>query len=202
MVLTHLRSAYGWLSSQVHRPHAPYVLGLLFYIEAIFFIPTEPILAIYVSERKDRLYFFTAIATIASVLGGVTGYLIGLYAWQAVGASLIHHPFVNFFITAQRFNYLADLFAHYEWAALLIAGIPPIPYKAVTLAAGFCRVPLLPFILCSCIIRGIRFYLVSYFVAHVGPELRTKFEKERSLIIIKTMMVFIVATIIYLLVKR
>lgn len=191
MVLTHLRSAYGWIGAQAHRPYAPYLLAILFYIEALFFFPTEPILAIYSAERKELASFFATIATLASVLGGITSYLIGLYIWQTVGPSILYHPFVNFFITPERFAHLSALFAHYEWAALLVAGIPPIPYKAVTLAAGFCRLPLIPFILCSCIVRGARFYLIAYTVTYLGTSMKAKFEKHHKFII----MVMVLASV-------
>jgi membrane protein YqaA with SNARE-associated domain len=176
-VIGYVKSLYTWMGSWAHSPYACPLLGLLFYIEAILFIPTEPMLIVYCIQRRNKAFLFGTIATIASVLGGLTGYAIGSFLWDIMGEKIIHNFYINFLVTPERFMYISHLFARYEWAALLIAGIPPIPYKAVTLTAGFCKLPLLPFIACSLIVRGARFYLIAYTVKYFGVYLKSSIDK-------------------------
>jgi len=49
----------------------------------------------------------------------------------------------------------------YQNWAVLIAGFTPLPYKAITISAGFCKLSIIPFIVCSIISRGARFFLIA-----------------------------------------
>jgi len=73
--------------------------------------------------------------------------------WQSVGQHL-----VNLLIGAATFEGIRLKYELYQVWAVLIAGFTPVPYKAVTLSAGFCSLPILPFIACSLLARGARFF--------------------------------------------
>ena len=76
---------------------------------------------------------FAAIATVASVVGGVGGYLIGWGAWEALGDF-----FFNYVpgVTPEAFQRIQELYDRFDFAAVFIAGLTPIPYKVFTLSAG------------------------------------------------------------------
>jgi membrane protein YqaA with SNARE-associated domain len=167
-----LKSTYSWMSSKVHSPYATPLLAFLFYIEAILFLPTDPMLMLYCMERRNYALYYAMVATIASVLGGLTGYCIGYVLWHTVGDQIIHNPVVTYFVKPDTFTHLCNLFKKYEWWALLVAGIPPIPFKAATLAAGFCQLALLPFIICSFIVRGSRFFLLALIIKKWGTPMK------------------------------
>ena len=54
----------------------------------------------------------------------------------------------------------------------VIAGFTPLPYKAITLSAGFCGLPLIPFVLCSLLSRGARFFLVAGLLRLWGGQVK------------------------------
>jgi len=77
-------------------------------------------------------------------------------AWHSIGSTLVHYV-----ISERAFHNAVAKYRHYQNWAVLVAGFTPLPYKAITLSAGFCRLPLLPFVICSALARGARFFLVA-----------------------------------------
>lgn len=171
------------MSQQVHSPYAGYLLGLMFYIEAIFFLPTDPILVLYCLERRDRALWYATIATFASVLGALTSYAIGYYLWQTAGDAIIHQSFLNRFVKPETFLYLCDRYRAYESWTILIAGFMPIPFKAVTLTAGFCNVSLLPFTIYASIVRGFRFYAIAVLITIWGAQMKEFIDRYFGLLV-------------------
>lgn len=163
----------------VNSRYAQLTLGIVFYLEAILLIPVEPMLMFYCYQRPDYKWRYAAIATLASVLGGLTSYALGYLLWISLGDALIHAPFFSYFIKPTIFNHLRNLYVHYEWIALLLAGIPPIPFKAATLTAGFCRLSVIPFIICATIVRGARFFGVAYVTSYCNAQTIATLKKYR-----------------------
>ena len=162
-----IRKLYDWMGQQVYNPHGIWMLGLFFFIEAVFFFPADPLLILFCVEQRKRALFYATVATIASVLGGIAGYYIGMYVWQAIGQKL-----VTLVSSPETFHNLCLNYQKHETWAVLVAGFTPIPYKLVTLTAGFCRLALLPFIACSFIARGARFYLVALLIYYFGASIK------------------------------
>jgi len=168
-----LQRLYNWMGSQVESRYADCILAILFYLEAIFFLPTDPMLIIFCIEKPKKAFRYATIATVSSVLGGITGYFLGLMLWNTWGQDIIHNGYVNYIISADMFTYLGKQYELYESWAILIAGFSPIPYKAATLSAGFFKLPLLPFIVFSFIGRGTRFYLYAIVVRIWGRQIKS-----------------------------
>jgi membrane protein YqaA with SNARE-associated domain len=172
-LLTYMKKVYDWMARQVYSPYAGYMLGIMFYFEAILFLPTDPILVLYCIQRPNRAMRYATIATIGSVLGGITSYALGYYLWSTVGDAIIHESFINRFVKPETFLYMCDRYRTHEGLAILIAGmIPIVPFKAVTLTAGFCRLSFLPFVFYSCIVRGFRFFLVAGLIKIWGAQMK------------------------------
>lgn len=177
------------MGTQVYSPHANLFLGVLFYLEAIFFLPTDPVLVLYCIERQNKAYRYAAIATFASVLGGVTGYFIGLFLWNHFGQAIIHNSIINYIVSPSTFTYLSEQYQHYDWIAILIAGFTPIPYKAATLTAGFFKLAFIPFVFCSIIARGARFFLLAGTIKLFGPQMKKSIDRYFNIMVILTMVV-------------
>ncbi len=187
-----LKRTYRWMESRVYSRYAEVLLAVLFYCEAIFFIPTDPMLIFYCMERRDRSFRYATIATLASVFGGVTGYMIGYKLWLSAGDAIIHHSFFSNLVSPERFIYLCEQYKQHQYLAILLAGFTPIPYKAATLTAGFCRLSLFPFIVCSLIARGGRFYIYAYVIQRWGGSIKDKIERYSTLSLLITITVIIV----------
>lgn len=184
-----IKTLYDWMGKQVHSPYANLILGILFYLEAIFFVPTDPMLVLYCLERRDKSLWYATIATIASVLGGLTSYALGYYLWYAAGETIITNSFINRFIEPQTFTYLCEQYRLYDHWAILIAGFTPIPYKAATFTAGFCSLSLLPFTIYSAIARGARFYLVALLIKIWGKEIQECIDRYFNLLVLLVMLI-------------
>ena len=192
----YLKRSYDLMGASIHSPYADYILAFLFYLEAIFFLPTDPILIIYCLERRDRAITYATIATLASVLGGITSYMLGSMLWNYAGESMINNYYVNCILTPSMFHKLSYQFQQHEWGAIFLAGFTPIPYKAATLAAGFCKLSLVPFICCSIIARGARFYLFAIVCKWYGPRIKDSITKYFNLILL--LMLVLIAISVWL----
>lgn len=184
-----LRTMYNWMGRQVYSPYATPILSVLFFIEAIFFLPVDPILIIYCLEHRKKAWFYASVATISSVAGGVVGYYIGYALWQ------IFSPFIiGWLISAEKFTQAAELFKQYEMWAVLIAGFTPIPYKAVTYTAGVCKLPIIPFIIYSFIARGARFYLLAGIIGTWGAQIKEYIDRYFNLLVALFLFIVLGAT--------
>jgi len=151
----------GWAG----HPRAPWYLGGLSVAESSFFpIPPDVMLAPMVLARPERAWFLAGLTTIASVIGGLAGYLIGLFAFELV-EPLLHR-------VGHWETYLHARAWFEEWGVwvVLLAGFSPIPYKIFTISAGALSMAVLPFLLASLVGRGARFFLVAAVVRWGGPR--------------------------------
>lgn len=187
--MNYIKNAYDWMGRQVYSPYATPILGLLFFVEAIFFLPVDPILIVYCVQHPRNWWYYATIATTTSVLGGVVGYFIGYAFWQVMGKFIL-----GWIISAQTFDAATHLFHKWQMIAVLIAGFTPIPYKAVTYTAGVCQLPLIPFILYSFLARGARFYLVAFMVHWSGPSIKEYIDRYFNILALSFVVMFILAT--------
>ncbi len=118
--------------------------------------------------NPNRAWRFATITTIASVLGGVFGYLIGLFLFEWISPWLQTSSYMPAFQTAFAW------FEKYGFWAILVAGFSPIPYKVFTIAAGVLSMTFLPFVLASALGRGARFFMVAGLMKWGGASMEAK----------------------------
>lgn len=157
---------YNKVMSWARHQYATYWLALVSFSESSFFlIPPDVMLAPMTLAKPDKAWFYAGLTTISSVLGGLLGYVIGLYAFQWVEPWLTDLGYMPSYQLAQQW------FLDWGFWAILLAGFTPIPYKVFTIAAGVAAMPLLPFVAGSFIGRGSRFFLVSFLMRLGGEKL-------------------------------
>lgn len=148
-----------------HR-YATYWLALVSFTESSFFlIPPDVMLAPMTLAKPQKAWFYAGLTTIMSVLGGLLGYLIGLYAIDAI------LPWLNEFGYMPKYELAQAWFAEWGFWAIFMAGFTPIPYKVFTIAAGAASMALVPFVVGSLIGRGLRFFLVAGLIRWGGEKL-------------------------------
>jgi len=162
-----LRRIYDWMGKKTESPHAKLWLSFLFFIEAVFFIPVDPILILFCIQKPKKSFLYATIATISSVAGGLFGYFIGATLWNSVGIKL-----VDWAISKATFQKAVLSYKLYQNWAVFIAGFTPLPYKAITLSAGFCKLALLPFVFFSFVSRGARFFLTAGLLSIWGSQVK------------------------------
>ncbi len=151
-----------------HR-YASYWLALVSFTESSFFlVPPDVLLAPMCVAKPHQAWRYAWITTVASVLGGLLGYLIGFYFFQAMEPYLLQWGY------GEKLALLQVWFDEYGVLAVLIAGFSPIPYKLFTLSAGAMSLALGPFVLASLVGRGARFFIVAALMKTLGPVAETK----------------------------
>jgi membrane protein YqaA with SNARE-associated domain len=153
-----------------------YLAGMSFAESSFFPVPVDVLLAPMTLAKPEKWLRFGLIATAASVLGGLLGYLIGYLALEAVSPLLHKLGYWHHFQTA------SDWFDRYGFWAMFAAGFTPMPFKVFTIAAGAAHMGMVPFVIGSIIGRGARFVLVSGLVRWGGPKIEPHLRRYMDLI--------------------
>ena len=190
---------FGWLYDRAmhwsRHAHAPrYLAGLTFAESSFFPVPPDVMLAPMVLARRERAWYLATLTTGASVLGGLVGYLIGMYLYTQVGERVI-----EFYHAEEVFIEIHSWFEAYGIWVILVAGFTPIPYKLFTITAGILSMTLVPFLLFSLVGRGARFFLVAALIFWGGEPLERVIRKYIDLI---GWVVLIVLVLLYLVYVR
>ncbi|NMP29935.1 DedA family protein [Thalassotalea sp. M1531] len=164
---------YDWTLKWSKHQFAPRVLALLTFAESVFFpIPPDVLLAPMVLAKPKKAWYYATLTTIASVIGGVVGYLLGYFMFDA---------WIQPIITEVGYQgKLDNAIAWFEqWGiwVVFLAGFTPIPYKIFTLSAGFLQMMFLPFLIASFVGRGMRFFLVAGLVQWGGERMEQQLRK-------------------------
>ena len=148
-----------------HRHASKYLFALSFAESSFFPVPPDVMLAPMALAQPSRALRFALLTTIASVLGGVFGYLIGYFAFDTIAPWLQETRYWDKYMLARGW------FDEWGFWAIFIAGFSPIPYKVFTIAAGALSMMFLPFVAASLVGRGLRFFLVALLLAWGGKRL-------------------------------
>ncbi len=140
-----LRRLYDWTMAKAAHPRAEWWLALFAFVEASFFpVPPHPLLGLMCLAEPKKAIRFAAIATLASVAGGVLGYAIGHFVYEAVGAQLL-----SALGLAKSFPKAACYLREVGFWIFVAKGATPIPFKLLTITAGFITIPFGTFLLAS-----------------------------------------------------
>ena len=172
-----LRPLYNWTMAKAAHPHAQWWLALFAFVEASFFpIPPHPVLGLMCLAEPKKAVRFALIATLASVAGGLLGYAIGHFLYDTVGAQLL-----SMLHLTESFPKAACYLREYGAEIIMIKGATPIPFKLLTITAGFIAMPLVPFILASLVSRSISFLIVGVLFRVFGAPIKAFIDKYLGL---------------------
>ena len=175
-----LRRLYDWTMAKAAHPHAEWWLALFAFVEASFFpIPPHPLLGLMCLAEPKRAIRFAAIATIASVVGGLLGYAIGHLLFDTIGAQLL-----SLLGLTESFPKAACYLREYGAEIIMIKGATPIPFKLLTITAGFIQMNLVSFILASIVSRAISFMIVGVLFRLFGAPIKAFIDKYLGLVTI------------------
>ncbi len=173
-----LRSLYNWTMDKAAHPQAQWWLAFFCFIEASFFpIPPHPLLGLMCLAEPKKAMRFGVIATLSSVAGGLFGYFIGWGLYDTVGEWLL-----GAIGLADSFPTAACYLNEYDWEAIIVAGSTPVPFKLLTITAGFVGMNLVTFVLASLIGRGMIFFTVGVLFQVFGAPIKTFIEKYLGLV--------------------
>ena len=150
------------------HPKAELALFIVAFVESSFFpIPPDVLLIPMVIVNRARAFRYAIICTVGSVIGGVFGYSIGLFAFESIGQTAI-----AFYGLQEGFNTLSEWYADFDVYIVAVAGFSPIPYKVFTIFSGFMQANFSGFVLASILSRGARFFLISWLLWRGGTSLK------------------------------
>lgn len=173
-----LRSLYNWtLSIAAHRRAAWGLAGISFAESSFFPIPPDVLLVPMVIANRQKAWYYAAVCTLASAIGGLFGYAIGALLYDTVGIWLVSLYGYEAKIEAFRQTYA-------DWGVwiILIAGFTPIPYKLITIASGLAAYDIGLFLLLSVIGRGARFFLLAGLLYYYGEPIRSFIDKRLEIL--------------------
>lgn len=172
-----LRRLYEWTMAKAAHPHAEWWLALFAFVEASFFpIPPHPVLGVMCLAEPKRAVRFATIATLASVAGGMLGYAIGYALYDLVGERLLAALGLS-----ESFPVAACYLREYGAEIIMIKGATPIPFKLLTITAGFIGMNLVTFLLASLVSRAISFMIVGVLFRIFGKPIKAFIDKYLGL---------------------
>ena len=173
-----LRGLYEWTMTKAAHRHAPVWLAFFSFIESSFFpIPPHPLLGLMCLAAPKKALRFGLICTAASVTGGLFGYAIGYFLYETIGIWLIAALGL-----ADAFPQAACYLREYDFEVILIAGATPVPFKLLTITAGFIEMNLISFILASIAGRGMIFLTVGVLFRVFGRPIKRFIDKYLVLV--------------------
>lgn len=175
-----LRALYDWTLSLAARKTAEIWLAVIAFIESsIFLIPADVLYLPMALARPERAYRYAIVATVASTLGGIAGYFLGLFAYDALA-----RPILDFYGKLAEFEQLRQCTGEDTIMLLLVtsglAHLPPI--KVVTILAGVVQISFGFFVLSCIIARGVRFLALAWAMRRFGDKIRHFIEKRLGLL--------------------
>ncbi len=176
-----IRRMYNWVLHWADTPYGtPALFAISFAESSIFPVPPDVLQIALSASRPRRSFFYAAVSAVASVLGGIAGWLIGFAFWSALeGFFYDYVPGVN----PENVKYVGELYEQHAFGSIFAAAFTPIPFKVFTISAGVFHehVALSTLILASALGRSARFFLVAAAIWFFGPQVRTFLEKRLEL---------------------
>src|SRR5207248_2462200 len=175
--ITMLKNLYERILAIAAGPNALAAMLIISFAESSFFpIPPDILLIPMILARPREAFRLAAYCTLASVIGGLLGYAIGYFLFDAIG-----RPILEFYHAMDRYDALKAGFDQWGTWIIILKGMTPIPYKLITIASGVAHFDLWAFIGASIISRSLRFFLVAVLLWWFGDAARRFIEKRLTL---------------------
>lgn len=164
-----LRRLYDWTISLARRPTAEIWLAFIAFVESsVFLVPADILFLPMAFARPQRAYRFALTATVASVLGGILGWMIGFYAFDQLAK-----PILDFYGIAAEFERMKQEWGSSVLLLLVTSGLAHLPpIKIVTILSGAVKINLWVFIASAIAARGARFFILAALIHRFGASIQ------------------------------
>ncbi len=170
------RRLYEWVLGFAATPMAPIVLFCIAFVEAFMpFVPPDALLIPMCLEKRKK----SALFAIISVVGSVSGAMVGFF----IIASLIAGGTEWIFGDEQ----IQAMVAEFEVRGQLwvfVAALTPIPFFALTTAAGIAELNFWLFLTACLVGRSLRYGIEAGIVWWIGDRAKIFIEKWFNLVTI------------------
>ncbi|MDP4032504.1 MAG: YqaA family protein [Pseudorhodobacter sp.] len=172
-----IRGLYDWTFALARHRRALWALAIVSFVESsVFPIPPDILMIPMIVAAPSRAFVIAATATLASVLGGLAGYGIGMFLFDSVG-----QPVLAFYGKTDQFETFRTVYNNWGAWAVLIAGVTPFPFKVITILSGATGLTLPVFVVASMLARGLRFFVLAALLWKFGAPIRDFIERKLGL---------------------
>ncbi|MDC0449495.1 DedA family protein [Pelagibacteraceae bacterium] len=178
---------------------ANYALGFVSFIESFFFpVPPDLMIVPMVVAKKENYLNIFLIATIFSVLGGLVGYMLGVFFLDVSMVIIEFYGYEEKVFDIQ--NKISSKGGFIFWIGVMfLAGFTPLPFKLFTIASGIVGFNIIVFFFICLFTRGLRFFIVSYLTYLFGNKFSNFIEKKGAIwFTISGIFIILVALVLYL----
>jgi membrane protein YqaA with SNARE-associated domain len=175
-----IRRLYDWTMSLAARKSAETWLAVIAFVESsVFLVPADVLFVPMAIARRDKAMRYALVATVASVLGGIAGWFLGHFAYEAVAK-----PVLAFYGKLEAFEAMkAGVTVETLILFLITSGLTHLPpIKVVTILAGVANVNIWVFIASAIVARGARFFALAWLLQRYGEPIREFIEKRLGLL--------------------
>jgi len=182
------RKLYNWVVHWADTRYGMLALILLALTEPICVpIPADVMVIGMCLGKPKRSIKYGLTCALFSVLGGTIAFSLGL----AIGPERVVHFFEQINIGPLQLGHRArqalDLYLKYDFWAIAISALTPVPYMIFSWVGGMAEVSLLKFIGISVVFRTMRFgseALLFYFLGERAKRLIDKYFNTATFIVI------------------
>jgi len=172
------RKIYHWAAQKASSPLAPLWLGCVFLLELFLFIPLDALLMLFCLENPERRYLYVLVAVGASAMSALIGFAVGYLLWDTIGSFVVEK-----LLSEDTFNRFVEHYNHYEQWAVMLGSLLPVPFKLVSLSAGFCSLAFWPYLGCVLVARALRFSFVAEMMFRFGPPIKSFIDRHFNRIV-------------------
>lgn len=147
--------------------------------------------------RPERRYLYALWCSSASVLGGIAGYMLGLFLWQHGLREFAYEHIPGF--TPEWYDTISNWYGGDTFLWVWIAGFTPLPYKIFTVLAGVCHedVDFFVFLAASITSRFPRIYLTVWLLERLGQPVLDFLARQFGRVLL-VLLLLTLATVVWL----
>lgn len=172
MFKTYSRKIYNWAIGKAHSPKNVLWIFLIFTLEVLFFLPLDALLVLFCAHNPSKRFAFSFFAALGSIVSGIIGFGIGYLLWDSCGDFIL-----RYLLSPSSFHALANSFHQYEFGAVSLGALLPIPFKVLAFAAGFSKLDFGCFIGSVFAARLLRFYTIAWAIGRWKAPVRAFFDR-------------------------
>lgn len=169
----HSTKLYNWAQGKASSKRAPLWLATLFGLELFLLIPLDAVMAFFCLQKRSNIFLYIMIASVASTISGLIGYLLGHFLWDLVGGWVVPH-----LISPSSFERMSSHILQYENWAVFFGALLPFPLKILSIAGGVFHLGIFPFVSCLAIARVLRFAATGIAMAFWGEKVKTFLDRH------------------------
>ena len=158
---------------------APLWLAFIFLLEMFLFLPMDALLMLFCLHNPARRFTYALVATLSSLAIGLIGYALGYWLWDTIGQFATDH-----LISKDFFHRLVHHYNTHDFLAVFAGSFLPIPFKAITISAGFCKLSLGGYLSAIFLARGLRFFLIAELMQRWGSPIKAFVDRHFGSLVI------------------